>query len=97
MGEYRPGGVILFARNLESPAQTLGLTNDLQKLAHHEPLFISIDQEGGRVSRLPAVFTIFLPCAVLGQCDSIELTYAAVEAMATELPAVVTNRNVPPV
>jgi len=97
MAEYRPGGVILFARNLESPAQTLGLTNDLQKLAHHEPLFISIDQEGGRVSRLPAGFTIFPPCAVLGQCDSTELTYAAAAATATELRAVGINMNLAPV
>ena len=97
MAEYRPGGVILFARNLESPAQILSLTNDLQKLAHHEPLVISIDQEGGRVSRLPAGFTIFPPCAVLGQCDSTELTYAAAAATATELRAVGINMNLAPV
>ncbi len=97
MGEYKPGGVILFSRNLRSPDQIVRLTNHLQKLAGPQPLFISIDQEGGRVSRLPPAFTIFPPCAVLGRCDSSELTYAAASATATELRAVGINMNMAPV
>ena len=64
--KYRPGGVILFARNLETPSQIARLTNELQQLATDSPLFISIDQEGGRVSRLPTGFTIFPPCELFG-------------------------------
>jgi len=45
------GGVILFAGNVESPAQLQQLTSQLQSLSQ-VPLFISIDQEGGRVARL---------------------------------------------
>ncbi|NGZ03830.1 MAG: beta-N-acetylhexosaminidase, partial [Nitrospira sp. WS238] len=55
--EYKPGGIILFARNLESAAQIVDLTNELQRCSPHVPLLISIDQEGGRVSRLPTEFT----------------------------------------
>lgn len=95
--EYKPGGVILFSRNLESMAQTVELTQDLQRCSPHSPLLISIDQEGGRVSRLPKGFTIFPPCEVLGRCRSSELAYAAAATTAKELRAVGINMNMSPV
>ncbi|MBH0202959.1 MAG: beta-N-acetylhexosaminidase [Nitrospira sp.] len=95
--EYKPGGIILFSRNLESIAQIVELTSDLQRCSPHSPLLISIDQEGGRVSRLPKDFTIFPPCEVLGHCRSSELAYAAAATTATELKAVGINMNMSPV
>ncbi|HSF66735.1 MAG TPA: beta-N-acetylhexosaminidase [Nitrospiraceae bacterium] len=95
--EYKPGGVILFSRNLESVEQIVALTNDLQACSPHSPLLISIDQEGGRVSRLPKDFTIFPPSDVLGRCHSSELAYAAAATIATELRAVGVNMNMAPV
>lgn len=95
--DYRPGGVILFARNLKTPAQIAGLTNDLQHLTPDAPLLISVDQEGGRVSRLPSGFTIFPACSRLGQCGSSELAYAVAGATAAELRAVGINMNMAPV
>lgn len=47
----RVGTVILFARNIESPAQVAALTQSLHDAAKL-PLLISIDQEGGTVARL---------------------------------------------
>src|SRR5438270_6837070 len=47
----QPGGFILFARNIESAAQLRKLIDDLRSLSKIEPI-ITIDQEGGRVSRL---------------------------------------------
>ncbi len=47
----QPGGFILFGRNIESPAQLRKLIDDLRDLSEVEPI-ITIDQEGGRVSRL---------------------------------------------
>ena len=47
----QPGGFIIFGRNIESPDQLRKLTDDLRALSETEP-FITIDQEGGRVSRL---------------------------------------------
>ncbi|HEX8313159.1 MAG TPA: glycoside hydrolase family 3 N-terminal domain-containing protein [Chthoniobacteraceae bacterium] len=47
----QPGGYILFGRNIESPAQLRKLIDDLRDLSEVEPI-ITIDQEGGRVSRL---------------------------------------------
>jgi beta-N-acetylhexosaminidase len=47
----RPGGFILFGRNIESAPQLRKLIDDLRDLSAVEPI-ITIDQEGGRVSRL---------------------------------------------
>jgi beta-N-acetylhexosaminidase len=47
----QPGGFVLFGRNIESPAQLRRLINDLRNLSKVEPI-ITVDQEGGRVSRL---------------------------------------------
>lgn len=47
----QPGGFILFGRNIESPEQLRKLIDDLRDLSKTEPI-ITIDQEGGRVSRL---------------------------------------------
>ena len=53
INEYKVGGVILFARNIEDSNQMIDLTRALQENNNNLPLFISIDEEGGRVSRLP--------------------------------------------
>ena len=47
----QPGGFILFGRNIESPEQVRRLVDDLRDLSAVETV-ITIDQEGGRVSRL---------------------------------------------
>ncbi len=52
----RPGGFILFGRNIQSPGQLRKLIDDLRDLSPVEPI-ITIDQEGGRVSRLRLIGT----------------------------------------
>ena len=52
--KLQPGGFILFGRNIQSPAQLRKLTDDLRDLSDIEPI-ITIDQEGGRVSRLKLI------------------------------------------
>jgi beta-N-acetylhexosaminidase len=47
----QPGGFILFARNLKSGPQLRRLIDDLRAISEIEPI-VTIDQEGGRVSRL---------------------------------------------
>jgi beta-N-acetylhexosaminidase len=47
----QPGGFILFGRNIESAVQLRKLIDHLRDLSEIEPI-ITIDQEGGRVSRL---------------------------------------------
>ena len=47
----QPGGYILFGRNIQTAPQLRKLIDDLRDLSDVEPV-ITIDQEGGRVSRL---------------------------------------------
>jgi len=91
------GGVILFSRNIESPKQCAKLTESLQKLSPDAPLLIAVDQEGGRVSRMPKPFTQFPSARTVGRCDSVPLTYRLGEAISKELLAVGINMNFSPV
>jgi beta-N-acetylhexosaminidase len=95
--EYRPGGVILFSRNLVDMEQIAQLTNSLQELTPDLPLLIAIDQEGGRVSRLPQDFTIFPSSSTVATCQSPDVAYAVAEITAKELRAVGINMNMAPV
>ena len=55
MSDYPVGGVILFAKNLENKDQTAGMISNLQKYAKDYNgigLFISVDEEGGKVARV---------------------------------------------
>ncbi|MBP5159062.1 MAG: glycoside hydrolase family 3 protein, partial [Lachnospiraceae bacterium] len=57
MEECRIGNVILFSRNLTDIDQIAELTRDIRETVMKNtgyPAFISIDQEGGPVTRLPA-------------------------------------------
>ena len=54
LAELRPGGVILFARNLVDPRQTHALLSECQKEVA-KPLFRCVDLEGGTVDRLKSV------------------------------------------
>jgi len=47
-----PLGVILFARNIQSPEQVRALLNEVRDIAGKE-IWAAIDEEGGRVNRLP--------------------------------------------
>src|ERR1700722_9446076 len=50
----QPGGFILFGRNIQTPGQLRKLIDGLRELSEVEPI-ITIDQEGGRVSRLKLI------------------------------------------
>jgi beta-N-acetylhexosaminidase len=54
--EIKPGGVIIFGRNVASPQQLRDLLDGVREMLPSEPLF-GIDQEGGLVDRLRKIFT----------------------------------------
>jgi len=60
------GGVILFARNFESPRQLLALTGEIRALRRPQ-LLIAVDQEGGRVQRFQNGFTRIPPMRGFGR------------------------------
>ena len=101
--DYKIGGVILFEydapsrkrpRNITSRTQLKQLTADLQKL-RAETLLISIDQEGGMVSRLKAKygFPKFVSAKEMAQSDS---TYYWGRLTARTLKSVGINLNFAP-
>lgn len=60
------GGVILFARNYESPEQLARLTAEIHSL-RHPALIIAVDHEGGRVQRFREGFTAIPAMRELGR------------------------------
>ena len=55
LAKRKPGGVVLFARNYESPAQLKALTSELKSFSDPPPLLM-VDQEGGPVVRFKKGF-----------------------------------------
>jgi beta-N-acetylhexosaminidase len=86
--EFSLGGLTLFGRNIEAPEQVAELAHDAQSLASELPLWIGIDQEGGRVARLKPPFTVWPPMAVLGRSGDPALAERFAAALAAELRAV---------
>jgi beta-N-acetylhexosaminidase len=70
--EIQPGGFIIFGRNIKTPAQLRKLVDDLRGLSDIEPI-ITIDQEGGRVSRLRLIGNEPPNAQQLRDRDSLEL------------------------
>jgi beta-N-acetylhexosaminidase len=57
-----PAGYILFGRNVQDREQLRALTDDLRAIHGRERLYITIDQEGGRVARMkPPVWSAYPP------------------------------------
>ncbi len=90
------GGVILFARNIESPGQAVALTRQIKQHAGR-PLPVSIDHEGGRVMRVQSPFTQTPPMRVLGKIGDEELVHQVGRIFARELRAVGFDMNLAPV
>lgn len=95
--EFDLGGVIYFARNVAEPAQVAEMSREAAAMAQDWPLWISVDQEGGRVARLKRPFTEWPPMATLGRTDEPSLIEAFGVALATELRAVGINFDFTPV
>ncbi len=73
---YKPSGVVLFRRSLKTLFQARALCSEISELtkAPHQPLgaIIAIDEEGGRVFRLPPPFPRNHPASEFAHPDSEE-------------------------
>ncbi len=56
--KYKPWGIILFSRNLQSIKQIKKLTSNIKKIFKDKKYPIIIDQEGGRVNRLNKLISL---------------------------------------
>ena len=100
INKYKPGGIILFSLNFETPDQTRKLIAGLKETSG-TPLFITTDEEGGKVSRLGKqtnMNVISLPPAEeLGKRGDPELVKKATMVLAADLRDLGFNMNMAPV
>lgn len=96
--EAHVGGIIYFiaSNGLTSPEQVKRLSADLQSLAK-TPLFIAIDQEGGRVTRLKEGFTQLPHNWDVGQTGDPDAAEKIAALSSRELTSVGINMNMAPV
>ncbi len=98
--KYPVGGVILFKDNITDYNQTLNLITDIENTSKI-PMFISVDQEGGKVARFtkvnPYQFTTIPPMAELGKTLNSSLAYDVGTVIAKELRTMHVNLNFAPV
>ena len=88
-------GVILFAQNVKETRQTVRLVDELQK-ASKTPMLISIDQEGGIVTRL-GTGTNFPGNMAIGATRNSKYSYMVGKAIGNELHSLGINVNLAPV
>src|SRR4051794_22718583 len=95
--EFDLGGIILFARNVAEPEQVAEVARDARTMTNELPLWVSTDQEGGRVARLKSPFTVWPPMRTLGRSGDDKLVERFTRAMAAELRAVGISLDYTPV
>lgn len=98
--KYSPGGVIFFARNIETREQTIQFVEDLQKVSKY-PLFISVDEEGGEVTRIAQndnmYLTKFPNMEKIGKTENEEYAYNMGATIGKEIAQLGFNLNFAPV
>ncbi len=87
LAREQPYGVILFARNVESPAQVRALCSEIKAALNHPYAEILVDQEGGRVQRLKPPHWRKYPTAQQLSCqrDAARAVYVNARLIAEEL------------
>ncbi|SCY91300.1 beta-N-acetylhexosaminidase [Alkaliphilus peptidifermentans] len=97
--EYYVGGFILFGRNVKNTNSLLQLINSLKSTNKNNkiPLFISIDEEGGRVSRVPKEFMKVPTNRKIGQINNKELSFEIGNVIGEKIRALGFNLNFAPV
>ncbi|WP_024345562.1 beta-N-acetylhexosaminidase [Lacrimispora indolis] len=98
--EHQVGNVILFSHNIESRDQLKGLCDSIQRMIKEETgeyAFITIDQEGGVVRRLPEGSVNIPGAMALAQTGDKEHAYEAALLTGQELRELGINFNLAPV
>ncbi len=97
--KYHIGGFILFKYNISDENQALELLNSLKKTnsANSIPLFLSIDEEGGRVSRLPNSFLKLPGAKKIGDINDRDISLEYGKIIGKRLQSLGFNMNFGPV
>lgn len=89
-------GLLLLARNIDTPRQTKAFVDELEQRLGR-PLLVAVDHEGGWVLRFKAGLTAFPGNAALGRARDPKLAYAVGRQMALELAPLGVRLNLAPV
>jgi len=97
--KYKIGGFVLFKKNIRDPEQMLELLNSLKKTneVNSIPLFLAIDEEGGRISRLPDEFWKTPSSQKIAEINDSEFTFKLSSIVGERLKACGFNMNFAPV
>ena len=99
LNQYKPGGFVLFSENLDNIDQTVSFIEGVQARSCI-PMFISIDEEGGIITRLnkaPLLHSTIMPEAfTIGLTNKPEDSYAAAQVIAEELLSLGFNMDFAP-
>ncbi|WP_088068922.1 beta-N-acetylhexosaminidase [Gottfriedia luciferensis] len=96
---YKLGGVILFGTNIKSPSQLVSLTNEIKTANKNNkvPLFISVDQEGGRVNRMPSSVLNTPSARSIGNKNNVQYAFNIGNVISKELSSFGFNTDFSPV
>ncbi|NHC42834.1 beta-N-acetylhexosaminidase, partial [Bacillus sp. MM2020_1] len=99
INKYKPGGLILYQTNVKDAAQLVNLTNAIKTVnsKNKVPLFISVDQEGGRVHRMPTSIQNTPSARTIGNKNDEKYAYNIGKVIAYELQAFGFNTDFAPV
>lgn len=77
IAEDQVGGIILYSNNIKNVSGLVSLVNAIKKanVPNPAPIFVSADQEGGRVNRLPSEYAKFPANGVVGQSGDGEAAF----------------------
>lgn len=96
---YHVGGFVLLKQNISNANQMLSLINSLKETntVNKVPLLLSIDEEGGRISRMPDELMKIPASQRIGELNQKELSYEVGDVIGKELRAFGLNMNFAPV
>lgn len=97
INDLKVGGVILFSRNIEDSKQLKKLNLDIEEANKNIPVFISIDEEGGRVNRLAKNIKRFESAKSIGDKGDIKYAYENGKEIGKTLKEHKINMNFAPV
>lgn len=97
--QYKIGGIIFYANNVDTPDQTVQFVNNLKAANQGNPLplFISIDQEGGRVARLPKQVKQIPTAAKIGKTKNPDYAFTIGQALGKQVTQFGFNMDFAPV
>lgn len=97
--DYKISGFILYENNMENPESTIGLLNQIKQTNKQNslPALLGVDQEGGRVSKLPGDLASLPASGEVGKKNDKQYSYEIGTVLGKQLQSFGFNLNFAPV